>query len=121
MTSEQTSYVEDIIVKDYGSQGLAIFVPTDSARIGHICGWSTLLVYEPGMRPDMLSCPMDWCEHHSSYFLKGRKPAASDPRVGPFIERYRRWLESLQADGQTVKLRRVLKDQQAYRNLRWQR
>jgi hypothetical protein len=118
---------EIVIVKDYGKQGLAMFFPLDAANPGCICASTTLMNYEGkprGFRPNMLSVPMTSSEEcDMSYFYMGCKPAADDPRVGPFMERQRRWLKGVYAhDGVTdVRLKRVFKDTQKYRNERWKR
>jgi hypothetical protein len=124
VTPSPVNYQEDIIVKDYGHQGLAIFCPADPAQRGNICGWTTILAYEKGTRPDMATCPMYWGECHVMYFLKGKKPKANDERVAPFIERYQRFAQEAEdalGEGRTVKLLLVYKDQSWYRNLRWKR
>ena len=115
--------VEDVIVKDYLHQGLAVFDPVDPANPGFICGWGTMLSYERGERPDMESAPMCYGECEMPYFYRGHKPRADDPRVEAFLERYREWAEpayqNLADEPIKLVLRRVFKDQYRYRRVRW--
>ena len=112
-------FYEDVIVKDYAHQGLAIFLPQDAAHPGSINCWATLMSEKPGTRPDMATASMCYDEADMSYYYRGRKPSADDPRVLPFLERYRMWAESFYGGPCELKLRRVFKDSQGYRKERW--
>lgn len=116
---------EDVIVKDNGRQGLAIFVPAEPASPGCINVFDTMLSYVSmlkGFRPNMLEVPCSYEEASMGYFQSMRKPKADDPRVEPFLERYRKWAQSCYtAQPCELHLRRVSKDTQKYRDARWQR
>lgn len=113
--------VEEVIVKDYGRQGLAVFDPKDRANIGSICGWTTVLTRERGYKPDNTE-PMSYGECSMGYFLDGQRVSSADPRLPAFLERYRRYAESCYIE-QPIKLvlKQVYKDQQRYRDERWKR
>ncbi len=115
--------VEEVIVKDYGRQGLAIFVPRDPATGGRICGYMTYRAYdgEPaGFRPDPASVIYGYAEADMGYFYKGKKPKAENPHVAILLERYRKYAEDCYTE-QPCKLvlKRVLRDQQRFRDERW--
>lgn len=119
------TFTEDVIVKDFGKQGLAIFVPCDPANLGRICVYDCYVSYDGqprGFRPDMVDDIVGYSEADMGYYYKARNPKKDDPRVGPFMERYRQFAEAAYTE-QPCKLvlRRVFKDQQRYRAERWKR
>jgi hypothetical protein len=129
-------FVEHVVVRDYGKQGLAIFDMTSAASLGNICCWSTLVNYEgepKGFRPS-LDAPMYYGEAHISYYWKGKlvRPGSDKAReleLDKFVEAYRRWaiygyqmmLEPDERDGVELEVKVVQRDHAKFRKERWTR
>lgn len=124
-------FTEYVVVRDYGKQGLALFSMTDSANLGKICCWSTMLNYEgypKGFRPG-LNAPYSYDEVDRGYFLKGKlvRPGSAlwrELNCDAFIRRYTVFaVQGYEHHGPDVELEIVVvqKDQQKYRNERWKR